>query len=60
MTTTDYSRTVDAPDADTAAAAVKALARGEGYVVRTVRRITAPEPGRWTVVLAVVRGGLAA
>lgn len=38
-TTNTYTRTVDAPDSATAQEAVKALAKGEGYRVRTVRSV---------------------
>ena len=62
-TTNTYTRTVDAPDSATAQEAVKALAKGEGYRVRTVRsvrQVPYPTPGtlpahRYRVELAVER-----
>lgn len=51
---TEYRRTVDAPDADSAATAVKALAKATGWRVRTVKAVRPHEaPGRWSVTLAV-------
>ena len=60
-TTNTYTRTVDAPDSATAQEAVKALAKAEGYRVRTVRSVrlvAAPvqlTPARYRVELAVER-----
>lgn len=57
-----FARTVDAPDSATAQEAVKALAKGEGYRVRTVRsvRLVKTKPAfadvhRYRVELAVER-----
>jgi hypothetical protein len=60
--TNTYSRTVDANDSGTAQDAVKALAKGEGYRIRTVRSVrlvTSPTQTRlprYRVELAVERG----
>ena len=61
-TTNTYTRTVDAPDSATAQEAVKALAKAEGYRVRTVRsvRLVKTKPAfadvhRYRVELAVER-----
>ena len=58
--TRDFVRTVDAFDAQDAAEQVKAIARGEGHRVRTVKSVTNSRRGdmpirkpEWTVTLAV-------
>ncbi len=58
----DFTRTIRATTATTASQAVRLLAKGAGYRVRTTRRIECVEAGTdefmalWRVTLAVVAG----